>query len=105
MAAASTVSEPATAAVTFTVWPDMPSASLSWSPESTPSTSTVRSMTAASESLIVSDAGLTVRPAAAVEPLIERASVSAVTLSSAVDRVNVPDPDDDPARIVTSKES
>ena len=53
----------------------------------------------------MSDAGLTVRPAAAVEPLIERASVSAVTLSSAVDRVNVPDPDDDPARIVTSKES
>ena len=62
-------------------------------------------MAAVSESPIVSDAELTVSPAAAVEPPIERASASPVTLSSAVDRVNVPDFDDPPAGITRSKVS
>ena len=62
-------------------------------------------MTAASESPIVSEAELTVSPAAAVEPPIDRASTSPVTLSSVVDRVKVPDFDDPPAGITRSKVS
>ena len=58
-----------------------------------------------SESPITSGAGRTVRPGKTLEPLIVNASVSAITSSSAVDRANVPDPDEAPAAIVTSKES
>ena len=43
------------------------------------------------------------KPAAA--PVIDRASASAVTLSVLVVNVKVPDPDDDPAAIVTSNDS
>ena len=75
-----------------------------WAPGVPPSASTDRS-TVASESPIVNDAELTVSPDMVEEPLIDSASASADTLSSAVDSVKVPDPDDDPAAITTSKVS
>ena len=53
----------------------------------------------------MSDAELTASPAAAVLPVIERASVSAVTLSFTVFRVKVPDPEEAPAAIVMSNDS
>ena len=53
--------------------------------------------------MIVNFAPLTVKPEAA--PVIDNASASAVTLSVLVVKVNVFDPDDDPAEIVTSKVS
>ena len=68
-----------------------------------PSASTDKSMAAASESPIVNDAPLTVKPEA--EPVIDNASASAATLSSKVLSVKVPDPDDPPAAIVTSNVS
>ena len=70
-----------------------------------PSASTDRSTAAASESPIVSEADETVSPAVVVEPVIDSASASAAALSSKVLSVNVPDPDDPPAAIVTSNVS
>ena len=70
-----------------------------------PSASTDRSTVAASESPIVNEAEETVSPAVVVEPVIDRASASAAALSSKVLSVNVPDPDDPPAAIVTSNVS
>ena len=101
----STVSEPATVAVTFTERFDTPSAIEVWAPWAPPSASTDKPTAAVSESLRVSGAELTVSPAVVVEPAIDKASASATTLSSTVVRVKVPDPDDPPAAIVTSNES
>ena len=100
---ASTEAPPATVAVTFTERPDTPSASEVCGPGVLPSASTDKSTVAASESPIVNDAELTVKPEA--EPVIDNASASPAALSSAVLSVNVPDPDDAPAAIVTSKVS
>ena len=58
-----------------------------------------------SASSISSGAELIARPEKELEPLIDRASVSANTLSSTVDSGNVPDPDEPPAEIVTAKVS
>ena len=55
------------------------------------------------ESTIVNEAPLTVNPEAV--PLIDRASVSAFTVSAAVDSVKAPDPEADPAVIVTTNDS
>ena len=68
-----------------------------------PSASTDKSTAAASESPIVNEAELTVKPEA--EPAIDNASDSAAVLSSKVLSVNVPDPDEPPAAIVTSNVS
>ena len=65
-----------------------------------PSASTDRSMVPTPP--MSSEAGLTVNPEA--EPVIDNASASAATLSVLVVSVNVPDPDDAPAAIVTSNE-
>ena len=101
----STVAPPAAVAVTVTERFDIPSASEVCAPWVPPSASTDKSMVAASESPIVNDAEPTVSPAAEVEPVIDKASASAATLSSTVVRVKVPDPDDPPAAIVASNES
>ena len=62
-------------------------------------------MDAVSESVISSEAEVIVSPAAAAEPLIDRASASPTTLSSVVDSVKVPDAEDPPAAMTTSKSS
>ena len=66
-----------------------------------PSASTDKSM--APPPPISSEAELTVKPEA--EPVIDNASASAATLSVLVVSVNVPDPDEAPAAIVTSNVS
>ena len=66
-----------------------------------PSASTDRPMLP--EPVIVNEAELTVNPEA--EPPTDNASASPTTLSVLVVRVNVPDPDDAPAAIVTSNVS
>ena len=103
VAAFSTVPPPDTAAVTVTDRFDTPSSMEVWAPPVPPSASTDRTTVPVSE--IVNDAPLTVNPSPAAAPVIDRASVSAATLSERVVNVNVPDPDDDPAEIVTSNES
>ena len=86
----STVSDPATVAVTFTDRLVAPSPTEVWSPETLLSASTDRSTVGASESLIVSDVDpLNVRPAREADPPTDRASDSPVTLSSTVVRVKV----------------
>ena len=104
-AADSTAAPPDTAAVTVTDRFDIPSAIEVCAPWVPPSASTDKPMVAASESPIVSEALLTVTPAAVVEPVTERASASAVTLSSRVLSVKVCEADDPPAGIVISNES
>ena len=103
---AARVVEPASAAATVTVRPDIPSPSEVWAPWVPPSASTERSMTvgAPSPSSIDNEALFTVTPAADAEPVIFNASVSPATSSSVVERVNVPDFDPVPAAIVISNE-
>ena len=52
---------------------------------------------------MVNFASSTVKPEA--EPVIDNTSVSAATLSVLVVKVNVPDPEEEPAAIVTSNDS
>ena len=54
---------------------------------------------------MANDAALIVKPTTEVEPVIDNASASAAKRSVLVVIVKVPDPDDDPAAITTSKVS
>ena len=60
---------------------------------------------AVSPSMMVRDAGFTSTPGAETDPVIFSASVSPAASSSVVDKVKVPDPEEPPAAIVTSKVS
>ena len=98
------VVEPANVAVTFTDLADTPSAIEVWTPEAL-SASTDRSIAGTlSPSVIVNDVRVT-ETAAETEPVMSNASDSPAALSSTVVSVNVPDPDDAPAAITTSKVS
>ena len=97
----STVPPPDTAAATVTDRADTPSAIEVWPPCAPLSASTDRSMVPASA--IVNEAPFTVNPEAV--PETANTSTSEITASVLVVNVKVPDPDDAPAAIVTSKVS
>ena len=99
---ASTVREPAAAAVTDTDREDTPSSMEVCAPSVPPSASTDRSITNASPSLIVRDAPLTATPGAVVEPAIDKASDSPAASSSTVFTTNTPDLLPAPAAMIRS---